>query len=87
MRGTRRTPAAFLGNRNPDDYEDVGDHLVIVGVAVAEEVRGVRRVPGIDALLADRLDDALVDLAIDQQLAASSARRTARSARPTRAGG
>src|SRR5207248_5114592 len=49
--------------------EDVADHLVIVGIAVAEESGGVVRVPGVDALVAHRLDDALVDVWIDQQLA------------------
>ena len=34
------------------DVEDVGDHLVIVGVAVAEEGGGVGRIPGVDALCA-----------------------------------
>ncbi len=52
------------------DVEDVGDHLVVVGVAVfAEEGGGILGVPGIDALLADGLDDAVVDSRVDQELA------------------
>ena len=51
------------------DVEDVGDHLVIVGVAVAEEGGGIRGVPRVDALLAEGGDDARVDFAVDQQLA------------------
>src|SRR6185503_7923444 len=50
------------------DVEDVGDHLVIVGIAVAEEGGGVVLVPGVHAVALERLDDALVDFAVDQQL-------------------
>ena len=52
------------------DVEDVGDHLVIVGVAAFAEERGrIGRIPRVDALLADRRDDPRVDLGVDQQLA------------------
>ena len=52
------------------DVEDVGLALVIGGVAIRAEHRGgVGVVPRIDAAGADRLDDALVDLGIDQQFA------------------
>ncbi len=52
------------------DVENVGDHLVIVGIAAgAEEGGGILRVPGVDALLADRCDDAVVHFLVDEQLA------------------
>src|SRR4051812_14751282 len=52
------------------DVENVADHLIVVGVAVAEEESGIVGVPRIDTLAADGLNDARVDLAVDQQLAA-----------------
>src|SRR3954451_17804965 len=51
------------------DVENVGDHLVIVGVAVAEELDGVLRAPGVDAVCRDRVDDALVHVLVDEKLA------------------
>ena len=51
------------------DVENVGDHLVIVGVAVAQELAGIVRIPGIDALIANCGDDPLVHFMVDQQRA------------------
>ena len=52
------------------DVEDVADALIIGGVAVgAEQGCGIVVAPGVDPAGADRLDDALVDQGIDQQLA------------------
>ena len=59
------------------DVENVGDHLVIVGISVAEEVGGIRRVTGVDALFAEGGEDAVVHLMVDEQFAAC-ARRTGR---------
>src|SRR5205814_5584261 len=38
-------------------------------VPVAEEMRGILGVPGVDALLAYGVDDPLIDLVVDQQFA------------------
>ena len=51
------------------DVENVGDHLVIVGVAIAEEMGGIGQVPGVDAMTVNGLHDPAVDLPVDQQLA------------------
>ena len=51
------------------DVEDVADQLIVVGVAIAEEVRGIVGVPGVDALALHGGDDALVDFMVDQGLA------------------
>src|SRR3954454_7154477 len=50
------------------DIENVGDHLVIVGAAVAEKMLGIFQVPCIDALLLNGRDDPLIDLGGNQQL-------------------
>src|SRR4029453_18351164 len=49
------------------DVENVGHHLIIVGIAVAEKGGCVFRVPGIDAAPGDGFDDALVDFMVDQR--------------------
>ncbi len=69
-------PAAAFQNESvgrtaiEPDVENVGDHLVIVGVArLAEEGGGVGGVPGVYASLADGGDDALVHFMVDEELA------------------
>jgi hypothetical protein len=51
------------------DVENVALHLVIVGIAIAEEAGGILFAPGIDASFADCGDDPRVDLGVDQRLA------------------
>jgi hypothetical protein len=51
------------------DVEDVGDHLVIVGIAVAEQGRGILGGPGVDALFFDGGNDPVIHLAVDQHFA------------------
>src|SRR6185369_12858383 len=51
------------------DVENVADHLVIVGAAIAEEGCGVGSVPSVYAFALESLHNARVDLAIDQQFA------------------
>ncbi len=53
--------------------ENVAHHLVIVRVTIAQEPRRIGFVPGIHALLADRLDDAPVDLEIHRARRSSCA--------------
>ena len=43
------------------DVQNVGDHLEIVGVAVAEEGRRILRVPGVHALFAKNAIGAVLD--------------------------
>ncbi len=70
------------------DVENVGDHLVIVRVAIrTEKFRGAAFFPCIDRFGGDSGLDAVVDFRIDQQLAGFAVDEQRERARPRRAGG